>query len=381
MTRAENGLGIVSVDVYLFRKPLIKEMRISRGGFTVREHAIVRVTTRSGHIGFGEGIGTASSIFEILHSVVAPHALGHQVNRMNSWVVKWFENPTYFEGLGSVASAVSAIEMAMWDAYGRFLGVPCNQLLGGAVQSKIPAYASDIYWQEDIDDMRSEAARICSLGFKRVKAHIGVLPPREETERVKALRAEIGDDRDLMLDINCGYDLRAAREALVRWQDYQPYWVEEPLLPHYRSSLASLTTGSTGTPIALGENVFSVSDFAELAQNGSVDVLMPDVGRIGGIQALKRISEVGEALGSFVSPHNFSSGVLLAATAQVMSATNHMNLIEVDTSGNAIYEQLLSPDWLVADGEVTVSSSPGLGIQLPSKVLDDYCSKTKHLSL
>jgi len=299
---------------------------------------------------------------------------------MNSWLVDWFQKPTYFEGLGSVASAVSAVEMAMWDAYGNSIGVSCNQLLGGVVQPKIPAYASDIYWQANVNDMRAEASRICSLGFTRVKAHIGVLPPREEAVRVQALREEIGSDVDLMLDLNCGYDLRSAREALSRWQAYQPYWIEEPLLPHYRSALFSLTSGSIGIPIALGENVFSVSDFAELAQSGGVDVLMPDAGRVGGIQALKSISEVGNALGRTVSPHNFSSGVLLAATAQVMSATSNMNLVEVDTSGNAIYEQLLEPDWSIADGQLTVSTAPGLGVRLPPEVLSDYCSKAKQLT-
>ena len=130
LTRSDDGLEVVSVDVYLLRKPLVKEMRISRGGFTVREHALVKITTRSGHIGLGEGIGAASSIFEILHAVVAPHALGYHVNKMNSWFMRWFQKPTYFEGLGSMASAVSAIEMAMWDAFGKYLGVSCNQLLG-----------------------------------------------------------------------------------------------------------------------------------------------------------------------------------------------------------------------------------------------------------
>jgi L-alanine-DL-glutamate epimerase-like enolase superfamily enzyme len=380
MTHSSDGFEVTSVDVFLLRKALVKEMRISRGGFTVREHALVRLTTKSGHIGLGEGIGSASSIFEILHTVVAPRVLGYRVDRMNSWLVDWFQKPTYFEGLGSVASAVSAVEMAMWDAYGNSLGVSCNQLLGGVVQPKIPAYASDIYWQANVNDMRAEASRICSLGFTRVKAHIGVLPPREEAVRVQALREEIGSDVDLMLDLNCGYDLRSAREALSRWQAYQPYWIEEPLLPHYRSALFSLTSGSIGIPIALGENVFSVSDFAELAQSGGVDVLMPDAGRVGGIQALKSISEVGNALGRTVSPHNFSSGVLLAATAQVMSATSNMNLVEVDTSGNAIYEQLLEPDWSIADGQLTVSTAPGLGVRLPPEVLSDYCSKAKQLT-
>lgn len=380
MAHSSDGFEVTSVDVILLRKALVKEMRISRGGFTVREHALVRLTTKSGHIGLGEGIGSASSIFEILHTVVAPRVLGYRVDRMNSWLVDWFQKPTYFEGLGSVASAVSAVEMAMWDAYGNSLGVSCNQLLGGVVQPKIPAYASDIYWQANVNDMRAEASRICSLGFTRVKAHIGVLPPREEAVRVQALREEIGSDVDLMLDLNCGYDLRSAREALSRWQAYQPYWIEEPLLPHYRSALFSLTSGSIGTPIALGENVFSVSDFAELAQSGGVDVLMPDAGRVGGIQALKSISEVGNALGRTVSPHNFSSGVLLAATAQVMSATSNMNLVEVDTSGNAIYEQLLEPDWSIADGQLTVSTAPGLGVRLPPEVLSDYCSKAKQLT-
>ncbi|MFM8814645.1 MAG: mandelate racemase/muconate lactonizing enzyme family protein, partial [Actinomycetes bacterium] len=199
---SDDELAIVRVRTFLLRKNLTKEMRISRGGFTVREHALVELTTKSGLTGLGEGIGNARSIFHLMKNTVAPVALKWSARDPNGWLSYWSRIPTYFEGVGAAGSSVSAFEIAMWDIKGKFFDAPCSELLGGRVREEIPAYASDVYWQSSVDEMRRDAARILSLGFMRIKAHLGVDPPKEETKRVAGLRKEVGEEVDLMIDLN-----------------------------------------------------------------------------------------------------------------------------------------------------------------------------------
>jgi len=372
-----DDLRIVRIETFHFKRPLKSEMRISRGGFTLREHAIVRIHTNSGLTGLGEGIGNASQIVSALNNFVGISALDFSVSSSDAWKRHWFQNPTYFEQLGTVAAAVSAVEMAMWDAFAKHLDQPCYRVLGGSGPVSLTAYASDIYWQENTKAIQREASRIASLGYRAIKAHLGVLPPREESRRVRALREALGDDIDLMIDLNCGYNLREAKEAIGRWHEYRLYWLEEPLLPEHNHLISNLMSSANGVPIAIGENTFSAADFAQLAVNQSVDVLMPDVGRVGGISALRDIAAVGQSLGRLVSPHNFSSGILLAATAHVMGSSHNMTLVEVDTSGNAIYDELLDVGWRLGEGKLVVSDAPGLGVVLPEAVIQRDCISSK----
>lgn len=346
-------------------------MRISRGGFKVREHTLVRVHCKNGLTGLGEGIGNAKNIESMLVGGVAQQALGVDVFANELFHFKMCSQPTYFEKLGSYMSAFSALEMAMWDLKAKILNVPCYQLLGGQFREKIRAYASDIYWNESIPDLCNEASRIVNNGFGSIKAHLGVMPPREETIRVAALRHVIGKEINLMIDLNCGYDIRDAKEALSRWSEFDLYWLEEPLLPELWSSMSLLRSIST-IPIASGENEFGLTGFQNMFNQGAVDVAMPDVGRVGGITELKNISSLAGAHGVVVSPHNFSSGVLLAATAHLMASSANMDLIEVDTSGNSVYEEILSPTWSIKEGFVYIPDDVGLGVMLPESVLEKY---------
>jgi len=351
-------------------------MRISRGGFKVREHVIVRLHTADGLTGLGEGIGTAASIESVLSNYLAPRIIGLDVLAIESFRFRMFREPTYFENLGSVMSSVSAVEMALWDLQGKLLGVPCYQLLGGRFRDRIRAYASDVYWQESVSDLCAETTRIADLGYGCIKAHLGVMPPRQETIRVAALRKVLGDDIDLMIDLNCGYDIRQAREAIQRWEQFNLYWLEEPLLPDLGDALGSLRSISK-IPIAAGENEFAASGFHKLGTQRAIDVAMPDVGRVGGITELKNIAAVARAHGIVVSPHNFSSGVLLAATAHAITSSADMDLIEVDTSGNAIYEETLNESWIIKDGFVTVPDDLGLGVTLRESTIEKYAQTKK----
>ena len=174
-----------------------------------------------------------------------------------------------------------------------------------------------------------------------------------------------------MIDLNCGYDLTQATQAINLWEEFDLKWIEEPLNPNHIHALADLRSKSN-IPIACGENEFQIYGFKSLFDQKAIDVAMPDIGRAGGIQETKNICTLAQAYGVPVSPHNFSSGILLAATIHLMASTPNTGLLELDTSKNAILEELLLAPLSMNDGFVSVPSFPGLGVELKKEILEQF---------
>jgi len=346
-------------------------MHISRGGFNARNHTLVEVRTDEGITGLGEGVGNAHLVKAILEGQMCDLAIG--LDPFNIEIVRntLIDSQVYFERKGSAICAASAIEMACWDIKGKALNIPVYQLLGGLFQDKLETYASDIYWEDNIKKMTDNAERIVDQGFKTVKAHIGYKSPKEDLERVRLLRAVIGEQTNLMIDVNAGYNHFDAYRAAKLWGDYDLMWLEEPLPPHHIEALADLRN-RTRVPIAAGENEFQLHGFKELFDHRAVDIAMPDIGRVGGLQETKNISILAEAYGVPVSPHNFSSGILLAATMHFMASTPNSMLLEYDSSNNAVYEELLIEPLKFVDGQIEVPNNPGLGVHLPEDIIRHY---------
>ena len=364
-------MKIKEIHVHLLQKKLTSSMRISRGGFDVRHHLIVEVVTNEGITGLGEGVGNARLIKQILTGAMIEQAVGLDPMNIEAVRDKLIDSDVYMEQKGSVVCAASAIEMACWDIKGKALNVPVFQLLGGLYRDKIEAYASDIYWEEEPKKMGENASRIKSLGYGTIKAHLGCKSPKEDTSRVQALRDAIGPDIDLMIDLNGGYNRLQAFQAAKLWEPFNLYWLEEPVSPNQIDCLADLRS-RTSMPIAAGENEFRVYGFKHLFDKNAVDVAMPDIGRAGGIQEVRNICALAQSYGILVSPHNYSSGVLLAATIQLMASVPNAHLLEIDTSDNAIYQELLIEPLDIKNGFVKVPQFPGLGVKLDDEVLKKY---------
>ena len=324
-----------------------------------------------GITGLGEGVGNARLIQQIMQGFMIEQALGLDPMNIEAVRSKLIDSQVYMEQKGSVICAASAIEMACWDIKGKVLNVPVFQLLGGLYRDEIGAYASDIYWEEDAKKMGENASRVKSFGYSTIKAHLGCKSPKEETHRVHALREAIGPDVNLMIDLNGGYDALQAMEAAKLWEPFNLYWLEEPVGACDIESLANLQN-KISTPIASGENEFRLHGFKNLFDKNAVNVAMPDIGRVGGIQETRNICALAQSFGILVSPHNYSSGILLAATIQLMASVPNTHLLEIDTSDNAIYQELLIEPLEIKDSFVKVPQFPGLGVKLDQKVLEKY---------
>ncbi len=364
-------MKITDVKTHVLAKKCAKPIVASRGGMAYRFHLIIEVETDEGITGLGEGIGNPTLVKSTVEAGLRNLVLGLDPFDVALVYEKLAKGTVYWEHKGSVVCAASGIETACWDIMGKALNVPVYKLLGGKLHDKVHAYASDLFWEEDPASMGKTAASYVEQGFDLVKTHLGALGPAEEEDRVKAMREAIGPDVGLMIDINCGYDLGDAMEAIKRWGEYDPFWIEEPLPPMDLNGLANLRA-ATSIPFSCGENEFGVHGFKQLMDTQAVTYIMPDIGRAGGILETKKIAGLAEAYGVVVSPHNFSSGVLLAATLHLMASTPNTKLLELDPTGDSVYEELLV-DPLERDGAwVGIPEAPGLGVVLRDEVREKY---------
>ncbi len=364
-------MRITDVEVVVLTKPVRKPLVVSRGSLAARTAVVVLVHTDEGITGVGESVGDPSGVVPIIRENLAPLLIGEDPFDIERLWEKMYASRVYWDLKGALVIAISGIDIALWDIKGKSLGVPVFQLLGGACRSTLRAYASDLFWDEP-DAMAEAAGAYVRDGFPIVKTHIG----KEcdgDIARLTAIRRAIGPDAGLMIDVNCGYDRPTALRMGRRFEEFSPLWYEEPLRPYDVEGCRQLR-GQVRIPLALGENEFTKHGFLELFRHQAVDYVMPDAARVGGLTEMKKIAALAESFNLVVSPHNFSSGILLAATLHFMASTPNADLLEFDVTGTAIYDELLVDPPQVVRGRVDVPRHPGLGVVLRDEVRDRYAA-------
>jgi L-rhamnonate dehydratase len=281
---------------------------------------------------------------------------------------------------GVVLHAISAVDIALWDLLGKQLGVPVHDLLGGRVRPSLPAYASWLYATEDLDALAAEAAAWAAQGFTAVKQRLAYGPVegkagiRRNIELVRTVVEAVGPDVDVMADAYMGWDpgyaircIRAIEDAGVRLR-----WLEEPVIPDDVAGLARVRA-AVDTPIAAGEHEATRYGFRHLVEAGAVDVLQPDVNRLGGITEARRVWALGETFGLDVIPHlGFAHNAHLAIASLATPLLEYMPPPAHRDEGDEdqVFWVAFPDEPRAEGGRVVLSGRPGLGVSLERSVLD-----------
>lgn len=366
-------MEITDLTVTKFRVDLDDPSGMSRDRTTEsRPAAIIEVETDSGIVGIGEGYGPNPHVIEtVVEDKYAEKLVGADpldIERLWDEMVRKY---TYWDQKGASISAASGIDMALWDIKGKYYETPVHRLLGGDAwgDGTVRAYASDLFW-DDPEVMAETAASYVDRGFQAVKGHFG-RGLAADRKRVEAVQEAIGDTH-LMVDLNCGYEYPEALRVGKMLEENGVYWYEEPISPYDIDRLADLRR-KLSIPIATGENEYTKWGFKDLFDAEAVDFVMPDIMRCGGITETKKICTLAEAYGVTPTPHNFSTGVGLAATLQVVAATPTSDWLEYDTTDYVLYEEFLVDDVTIDDrGHIEVPTSPGLGVEIPDEFVEQY---------
>ncbi|KAL4798695.1 enolase C-terminal domain-like protein [Aspergillus venezuelensis] len=348
----------------------------------------VKITDEEGKFGWGEGTLEG-------HSLAVEGALDEIITRLvgleaddieHIWQVIW--RLGFYRGGPVFMSAISGIDIALWDLKGRRLGVPVYQLLGGKVRSKVQVYA----WigGDRPSDVEAAAKARIAQGLKCIKMNAtedmnwldspSVLNSCvERLKTVKALGLDAG------LDFHGRLHRPMAKQLAKALEPYQPLFIEEPLLVEHPEAIKQLSNHTT-IPIAFGERLYTRWDVKRFLEDSSVDVLQPDIAHAGGISETKRIATLAETYDVAIAPHCPLGPIALAASMQVAICTSNFVIQEmslgmhynVEAGDIDLNSYLLDKSvFEIRDGYVDALSKPGLGIEIDEELVRRISKETE----
>lgn len=346
---------------------------------TARQTTLVRLVLEDGTEGYGEAWGIPA-VNQAYLPFLEGYLVGVNVLDIEQAFSLILARHYHFGVQGQFMACLSGIDMAAKDATGKMLGLPVHRLLGGKRRDSVDIYASGGYITEDPDrDFEPQIASLAEAGHKAVKIKIG-LSVKSDQKRVAMARKILGDNVDLMVDINSNYTFDVARESIMRIAEYGIGWVEEPLSPQDFAGYEQLQRCSP-VPIATGEALYTAYDFKRLADRRAVDVLQPDLSLCGGFWQGRAIALLAALEHVRLSPHVWGSGIGLAAGVHFVAALSsypHADnipkppLVEYDVGANPLRDTLLKNPLKPIEGRISVSDQPGLGIDIDWDTVDRY---------
>ena len=331
------------------------------GKVTAKVTSLVRVHTDGPHVGIGAAYSHPDLVKTIVEGNLASHLVGRDASDVEGLWELMYGLTRWYGRKGAAMSALGGVDIALWDLRGKALGAPVWQLLGSE-RSFSPAYASGLFWADDVAELEAEGAHHVSRGFRRVKMRLG-RNPEYDLAAVDAAKRGAGKGNDVIVDGSHRYSLERAEwmgEELAR---RGVYWFEEPFPPEDLDAYVALRP-RIDVPLAAGENDFGVQGFRELIRAGAVDVIQPDACRAGGLTECIRIGRMAVDASLNVATHTWSDAVALVANAHLIASLPNGLTVEVDQTGSPFIEELLVEPLKIGDGKLELGGAPGLGIEL-----------------
>ena len=349
-----------------------------------RQAALCLVSTDEGIEGVGEAFyigGPAKIVASMISDAYAPLLIGMDPFD-NAVIWDFLYNRTRDQGRkGLPISAMSAVDIALWDIKGKALGLPVYKLLGGAYREKAHVYATGLYEPQHVpsvkDALVEEALGYKKDGFSTMKLKIGY-GIETDIEYIRAVRQAIGDDMILMVDANHAYNAAEAIRLSRKMERYDVYWFEEPVPPEDIDGYIEVKQKSN-ILITGGECEFTRYGFRELITRRAVDILQPDLCGTGGFTEMMKIVAMASAWNVPVIPHVWGTNVGLAASLQLFAVLPHFPerrfpvepFFEYDRSPHPFRDKVTHEKFIMKDGYLNIPDRPGLGITLDM----DFVSK------
>jgi L-alanine-DL-glutamate epimerase-like enolase superfamily enzyme len=357
---------IVTADSRLVRLPVEPPRGDAIQRFDALELPIIEITDRAGRraMGFGYTIGTGgTAILALLQDQLLQQLIGVDSRKIGQ-IIERLRKSIHALTPGCIAStALAAIDVALWDLAARRANVPLYILLGGA-QDRVRLYNTHVGWlNRDLDEMvalSTEAVR--RDGFTALKLKVGKSDPEEDCERVAKVREAVGRATTLMVDANQSWTIDQAIRRIQRLEPYDLYWIEEPLeatdLGGFERLGRHIATARAG-----GESLYSTAAFHDAIRRQALDILQPDVARVGGITNAIIVCHMAAAANLPVAPH-----VSPELSITVAAAVPNSVFVEYIPQ----MEPLLKRSLTRRDGYGVPFDAPGHGIEFDPDALARY---------
>lgn len=356
---------------------IVSDVTGSIQGFRFLGWLVVEIECDDGTVGIGNAALAPHATKATIDNYLKPLLIGTDpLDSEYLWQSMYRRTlPFGRKGIGMVA--ISAVDLAIWDAKGKILDQPVFKLLGGRTKSRIPLYASRLYSQP-LDTLFEEARSYADQGFKAIKLRFGWGPKdglegiNNNIDLVKTAREAVGPDVDLMADAYMGWNVEYAKRMLRLLEPHNLRWVEEPVIADDLAGYAELRSLNI-TAISGGEHEYTLHGFRQALELRAFDIAQFDVNRVGGITAAKKITDLCEAHDVAVIPHAgqmHNYHITMSSFGAPISEYFPKVPVEV---GNELFWYIFDGEPVAKDGFIDLSNDrPGFGLTLQTPNPDEF---------
>ena len=383
-------MKITNVDATVLHvqdSTLPKELNV--GGYAGYQ-VVVRVETDEGLTGWGEcctygEYGEAAEAVKVLiQKGMARRVKGEDPTEYRKIWEKLYQDTVWFGRRGLVIVALSGLDTALVDIAAKAKGIPVCKLLNDSCRSSVPLYASLLFDMDDPEDTAERGLEYIRDGYHGVKFGWGMLPekafgmnPDKDDFMLETIREVIGKDVKLMVDVGrfVAWDADYAIQMANRFRKYNLFWLEEPLPQDDMEGYVKLTN-AVDTTIAAGECLFTAYDFYDVIRRHALDLLQPDVSKVGGISEAKKIIDFADYNNVQWVTHNWSTAINTAASLHLTASSAAGFLMEFKKEPNPLLSEIVKEPFRISQGEMKVPDVPGLGIEIDLDAIEKYESET-----
>jgi L-rhamnonate dehydratase len=368
-------MKITNVEGIILRLPV--RQAVADG---TQDDLLIRIETDEGIVGYGEvdtspEVGKAAIDAQMSHGTC--YGLREILLGMDPFDIEqiWevmYRKTNYYGRLGVVMHVMSGIDMALWDILGKAAGKPIHKLLGGTFCTDVRAYAS-MLMPDTAEEVQQAVRRYTEQGFTALKFGYGPLGKdvRKDVALASIAKETAGQEVEVMIDVGHGYNLKMAMQAAKEFEALGIYWMEEPFPPEAIEDYRRLSD-STSLRIAAGEQDAGRWAFRRLIWDAHLDVIQPDISRVGGLSEAKRIAYMAHEANRVCVPHAFRTGILVAACLHLIAAIPNSEFLEFSVTESTLRRELLTKPFQVVQGRVAVPALPGLGVEINPDAMKKY---------
>jgi len=375
------GCKIERIEAIPLSCTLRESFGFSQAWVERRQTVLVKIVTDSGLQGYGECFGPGPGNREMIEGFFAPILKGQDPQNIEGlWDLMYKRARAAFQSFIPM-TALSGIDIALWDIKGQILGMPIFELLGGGYHEKIKAYATGHYFkktrspEELYSRIIPEALENIKTGFDMLKLKIGLgilnLGIEKDIELVQRVREAVGKEVTLMVDANYAYDVPTAIFVGKELENAKVFWFEEPIDPIDVEGHKQLKA-AIHVPIAAGECLATRYSFKDFFVQRAIDIAQPDLCAAGGITECRKIADMAKAYHIQFIPHVWGSPVAITAALHLLASMPKPNLLEFDRSSNPIREEMEKSLILREGSYVKVPDGPGLGIKIDESSIGKF---------
>lgn len=356
-------------------------------------HLWVRIQTDAGVTGLGECVHGGHQAIAIIRDL-EQRLVGRDPFAIDM-IFEDVRRSLVFEGgfAGALITALTGIEIALWDLKGRALGVPVYELMGGKFRDRIRVYADcEVSPGLDFEETKRTVDEILERGFTALKIDLDIFayghagpetryyvkdnfnmtPNRWEHDRMVKLAEMVveaaGPNVEVAADLHTRLDKHSAIRLARDLEHLKLMWLEEPIPPENVDTMREITA-ATSTPICAGENLYLRHGFRELIEKHAVDIIMPDIPKCGGLSECRKIANMAELYSMPFAPHNVASPIGTMASAHVCATVPNFLVLEFHWTHRDYWSTIIKEKRdIIRDGFIEMSAAPGIGLELDEEV-------------